>query len=95
MKIWKSFGKSRRVRILCFSLAGVLLIASAIGLGQSLSAPKGVAVPAASYKHTGKFDYLVCLKPNTLYGEFVPSEEAEEIPMIFFRDIIDEAQQPL
>ncbi len=98
MKVWKAFRKSSKVRIVCFALAGVLLVVSAVGLGQSFSAPSG-EVPAASYEHKGQFDYLVYLKPNTLYGSSIQPQseeseevEEEEVASVFFRDIIDEVR---
>jgi len=103
MKVWKAFSQSRVVRIICFTLAGALLAASGVGLWYSLSAPSEVEVPGVSYEHKGQFGYVVYLKPNSLYGEFIPpqneeieeveeAEEAEEIPMVFFRDIMEDMQ---
>jgi hypothetical protein len=46
-----------------------------------------------NYEHRGEFDYLVYLKPNSLYGSSQPQEketDQETIP-VFFRNIIDEA----
>jgi len=92
MKVWKVFARSRRARIICFALAGALLVASVVGLG--LSATPSDEIPAAKYEHKGQFDYTVYLKPNILYGDVVltEDEEKEEIPMIFFREIIEEVQ---
>jgi len=98
MKVWKPFRKSSTVRIACFALAGALLVASALGLWRSSAGPGEVTIPGASYEHKGTFDYQVYLKPNTLYGEFIPPEEKEaaetkeETPLVFFRDIIDETR---
>jgi len=90
MKVWKVFARSRRARVICFALAGALLIASVVGLG--LSAAPTEEIPAAKYEHRGQFDYTVYLKPSTLYGDVVltEEEEAEEAPMVFFRNIIRE-----
>lgn len=97
MKVWKPFAQSKTVRVACFALAGTLLVASGVGLWYSLSVPSEVEVPAVSYQHNGQFDYLVYLEPNSLYGEFVPPEEepeeieeAEETPLVFFRDIMED-----
>ena len=63
-----------------------------------MSASAKAEIPTASYEHAGKFDYTVYLKHNVLYGEFIPPEEKEtketeeEVPLVFFRDIIDEAR---
>lgn len=76
MKVWKVFAKSRRARIICFALAGALLVASIVGLGYSAAPTE--EVPTAKYEHRGEFDYTVYLKPNILYGDVVLSEEEEE-----------------
>ena len=77
-------------------MAGALLVVSAVGLWHSFSASGEVKVPGASYEHTGRFDYTVYLKPNTLYGSSIlpesGEETGEETPLVFFRDIIDEAR---
>jgi len=93
MKVWKVFAGSRKARIICFALAGALLVVSTVGLGYSVAAPTE-GVPTAKYEHRGEFDYTVYLKPNILYGDVVLSEEEEEeeVPMVFFRDIIKEAR---
>jgi len=91
MKVWKVFARSRRARIICFALAGALLVASVVGLG--LSAAPTEEIPAAKYEHRGQFDYTVYLKPSVLYGDFIPTEEEEEgATMVFFRNIIREVQ---
>jgi hypothetical protein len=91
MKVWKAFAGSRRLRITCFALAGALLLASIVGLGYSAEAPSE-EVPTAKYEHRGQFDYMVYLKPSVLYDDIIltEGEEEEEVPMFFFRDIIDE-----
>jgi len=93
MKVWKVFARSRRARIICFALAGALLIASVVGLGHPVAAPTE-EIPAAKYEHMGQFDYTVYLKPSVLYGDFIATEEEEEeeAPMVFFRDIIREVR---
>lgn len=92
MKVWKVFAASRRVRIVCFALAGALLVASVVGLGLLAAAPVEDVLDA-KYEHRGQFDYTVYLKPSVLYGDAVPTgggEEGGSVPMIFFRDIIEE-----
>jgi hypothetical protein len=93
MKVWKAFARSRRLRIICFALAGALLVASLVGLSYPTTAPSD-EIPAAKYEHQGQFDYTVYLKPSTLYGDAIQTaeEEEEEIPMVFFRNIIRDVQ---
>jgi hypothetical protein len=63
-----------------------------VGLGYSMAAPTEETL-AAQYEHRGKFDYTVYLKPSVLYGDAILTEgEEEEVPMIFFRNIIDMAR---
>ena len=78
------------------SLVGVclLLIAAVFGVWKAFSLPARTEQPIAlvNYEHRGEFDYLVYLKPNSLYGPLQPrEEETEEISQVFFRNIIDEA----
>jgi len=88
------------VRIAGFALAGALLVVSGVGLWYSSTTPGGTEIPEVSYEHKGNFDYTVYLKPNTLYGEFIPLEEkepeetepVEEAPLVFFRDIIEDVR---
>jgi hypothetical protein len=63
------------------------------GVWKAFSLPTTIEQPITvmNCEHSAKFDYLVYLKPNSLYGDVVPTEEAG-ISMVFFRDIIDEAQ---
>ena len=93
MKVWKVFARSRRARVICFALAGALLVASVVGLGHSVAAPIE-ETPTAKYEHKGQFDYTVYLKPGILYGDVIltEEEEEEEFPMVFFRDIIREVR---
>jgi len=95
MRVWKVFNRSRAVRVVCFALAGALLAASVVGLWYCFSAPSETEVPGASYEHKGRFDYLMYLKPNSLYGSSIlPEEEKteEETPLVFFRDIIEDVR---
>ena len=79
------------------SLVGVclLLIAAVFGLWKAFSLPARTEQPIAlvNYEHRGEFDYLVYLKPNSLYGPLQPQEEEteQETSPVFFRNIIDEA----
>jgi hypothetical protein len=92
MRVWKAFAGSRRVRIVCFALAGALLVASVVGLELSAAAPAKQTL--ANYEHTGQFDYTVYLKPSILYGDVIltPEQKTEAVPMVFFRDIIRNVQ---
>jgi hypothetical protein len=92
LPVWRLFVRSKKVRITAFAVAGALLVASLAGLGYSFSAPGETGIPGVSYGHSGQFDYLVYLKPNTLYGSSIPQAESEEIPRVFFRDIIKEVR---
>jgi len=99
MRVWKAFAQSRAIRIVCFVLAGALLAASGIGVWHYyLAAPSEVEPRGAGYEHRGQFDYTVYLKPNALYGEFIPPEEKEpkepeeEMPLVFFRDIVEDVR---
>jgi hypothetical protein len=80
------------------SLVGVsfLLIASMFGVLKSSSLPTKTEQPitVANYEHRGEFDYLVYLKPNSLYGTLQPQEEEteQETSQVFFRNIIDDAR---
>ena len=80
------------------SLAGVslLLIASLFGVWKAFSLPSRTEQPTAvlNYEHRGEFDYLVYLKPNSLYGT-LPAQEKEpeqQTSPVFFRKIMDEAR---
>lgn len=92
LPVWKLFVRSRKVRITCFAMAGALLAASVVGLGYSFSAPGEIGISGVSYGHSSQFDYLVHLKPNTLYGSAIQQTENEEIPRVFFRDIIKDVR---
>ena len=82
------------------SLAGVslLLIVSLFGVWKAFSTPIRTEQPiaVANYQHRGEFDYLVYLKPNSLYGpmqtETEEKTEQKMRPAVFFREIIDEAR---
>jgi hypothetical protein len=91
MKVWTVFARSRKARIICFALAAALLMVSAVGLGRSGAAPTQETA-AGQYEHRGRFDYTVYLKPSILYGDAVATEEKEEeeVPMLFFRNIIED-----
>jgi hypothetical protein len=80
------------------SLVGVslLLIAALFGVWKAFSLPARTEQPmaVANYEHRGQFDYLVYLKPNSLYGPLQPheGETEQETSQVFFRNIIDEAR---
>jgi len=80
------------------SLVGVflLLIAAIFGVWKAFSLASTTEQPivVANYAHRGEFDYLVYLKPNSLYGPLQPQKEEteEETSPVFFRNIIDEAR---
>jgi len=80
------------------SLVGACLLVIAAGFGVwrafSLSSSIEQPVAVAYYEHRGEFDYLVYLKPNSLYGPLQPKEEEteEETSPVFFQNIIDETR---
>ena len=103
MKTREAFSRSRTVRLACLAAAAALLVASGVGVGRSLSAPTEIELPGASYEHKAEFDYVVYLKPSTLYGDSIlpqeeeieesyGEEEEEEESLVFFRDIVDDAE---
>lgn len=92
-------------RVLCFALAGLIVVVSAVNALQDLRVPSQIGLPAIGYTQTGEFDYAVSLKPSTLYGsapmpsavevaevdeEPVDTSEAEEKRHVFFRSLIEE-----
>ena len=91
----EAFARSRWLKL--GSLVGVclLLIAAGFGVWKAFSLPARTEQPIAlvNYEHRGEFDYLVYLKPNSLYDSPQPQEEEteEETSPVFFRNIIDEA----
>ena len=92
----EAFARSPWLRV--GSLIGVclLLIAALFGVWKAFWLPSRTEQPmaVAHYEHRGTFDYLVYLKPNSLYGSLEPQEEdaEEDIVPVFFRNIIDEAR---
>jgi len=79
------------------SLVVVCLLLIAVGFGVwrafSLQASTEQSIALLNYEHRGQFDYLVYLKPNSLYGSIQPkAEETEEEAPVFFRNIIDETR---
>lgn len=91
----EAFARSRWLKL--GSLVGVclLLIAALVGVGRAFSLPSRTEQPivVANYAHRGQFDYLVYLKPNSLYGTLQPQEETEEeTSPVFFRNIIKETR---
>lgn len=92
----EAFARSPRLKL--GSLVGVclLLIAALVGVGRAFSLPARTEQPivVANYEHRGEFDYLVYLKPNSLYGPLQPQQEetGEETSPVFFRNIIEETR---
>jgi hypothetical protein len=74
--------------------ACLLLVAALVGVWRTFSLPSRTEQPIvmANYAHRGEFDYLVYLKPNSLYDSLQPQEEEteEEASPVFFRNIIEE-----
>jgi hypothetical protein len=90
----QAFARSPRLKL--GSLVGVclLLIAAAVGVGRAFSLPSRTeqATVVANYAHRGEFDYLVHLKPNSLYGPLQTQEDEteEETSPVFFRNIVED-----
>jgi hypothetical protein len=84
-----AFARSPGLKIGSLVGMSVLLIVSIFGVWKAFSLPTTIEQPITvmSYEHSGKFDYLVYLKPNSLYGDVVPTEE-KEVSLVFFRNII-------
>jgi len=92
----EAFARSPWLKLVSLTAACLLLIAAIFGVWKAFSLPSTTEQPivVANYAHRGEFDYLVYLKPNSLYGPLQPKEEAteEETSPVFFRNIIDEAR---
>ena len=91
----EAFARSPWLRLGSLVGACLLLIAAAFGVWRAFSLPASTEQPIAlvNYEHRGEFDYLVYLKPNSLYGPLQSQQEVtqEETVPVFFRNIIDEA----
>ena len=81
------------------SLVGIsfLLIASVFGVWRAFSTPTKIeeSVVVLNYEHGGEFDYLVYLKPNSLYDSKQPQSGGTTggaTSVVFFRNIIDLAE---
>jgi hypothetical protein len=92
----EAFARFPWLRIGSLVGASLLLIASLFGVWQAFSLPSSTEQPitVASYEHRGQFNYLVYLKPNSLYGSGQPQEQEteQETSHVFFRNIIDSAE---
>jgi hypothetical protein len=91
----KAFARSPWLKQGSLIAVCLLLIAAAFGIWRAFSLPATTEQPTAllNYEHRGEFDYLVYLKPNSLYGPLQPQQEVteEETAPVFFRNIVDEA----
>jgi len=63
------------------TISAVIFIISLVGMlvGSTLPTEVEQEVSLLSYEHTGRFDYLVYLKPSYLFGP-EPQEEPEPPP---------------
>jgi len=90
----EAFARSPWLKLGSLAAACLLLIAAIFGVWKAFSLQSTTEQPTvvANYAHRGEFDYLVYLKPNSLYGPLQPKEEATEgeTSPVFFRNIIDE-----
>ncbi|OGN97196.1 MAG: hypothetical protein A2Z77_06415 [Chloroflexi bacterium RBG_13_51_36] len=91
-----AFARSPWLKLGSLVGACLLLVAALVGVGSAFSLPSRTEQPivVANYAHRGTFDYLVYLKPNSLYGSSQPQEEEteEETSPVFFRNIIEETR---
>ena len=91
----EAFARSPWLKLGSLVVVCLLLIATVFGVWKAFSLPARTEQPIAlvNYEHRGEFDYLVYLKPNSLYGSTQPQEEEtdQETSPVFFRNIIDEA----
>ena len=91
----EAFARSPWLRLGSLVGACLLLIAAAFGVWRAFSLPASTEQPTAlmNYEHRGEFDYLVYLKPNSLYGPLQPQQEVteEDTVSVFFRNIVDQA----
>ena len=91
----EAFARSPWLKLGSLTAACLLLIAAIFGVWNAFSLPSTTEQPivVANYAHRGEFDYLVYLKPNSLYGPLQPQKEetGEETSPVFFRNIINEA----
>jgi len=92
----EAFARSPWLNLGSLVAVSFLLIAAVFGVWKAFSLPTRTEQPiaVANYQHSGGFDYLVYLKPNSLYGPLQPQENEteEETSQVFFRNIIDEAR---
>jgi len=91
----EAFARSPWLKLGSLVVVCLLLIAAVFGVWKAFSLPARTeqSIALVNYEHRGQFDYLVYLKPNSLYGSSQPQEEEteEETAPVFFRNIIDEA----
>jgi len=92
----EAFARSPWLKLGSLVAVSFLLIAAVFGVWKAFSLPSRTEQPiaVANYQHSGGFDYLVYLKPNSLYGPLQPKEEEteDETSPVFFRNIIDETR---
>ena len=91
----KAFARFPWLKLGSLVVVCLLLIAVGFGVWRAFSLPASTeqSIALLNYEHRGQFDYLVYLKPNSLYGSIQPkAEETEEEAPVFFRNIIDETR---
>ena len=90
----EAFARSPWLKLGSLVIVCLLVIAAVFGVWRAFSLSSSTEQPMAlvNYEHRGEFDYLVYLKPNSLYGSSKPQEEEtdQETTPVFFRNIIDE-----
>jgi hypothetical protein len=92
----EAFTRSPWLKVGSLVVACLLVIAAGLGVWRAFSLSSSIEQPiaVAYYEHRGEFDYLVYLKPNSLYGPLQPKEKEteEETSPVFFQNIIDETR---
>jgi hypothetical protein len=92
----EAFARSPWLKLGSLIGACLLLVAALVGVWRTFSLPSRTEQPIvmANYAHRGEFDYLVYIKPNSLYDSLQPQEEEteEEASPVFFRNIIEETR---
>ncbi len=94
----EAFARSPWLKVASLAGVSLLLIGSLFGVWKAFSTPVKTEQPiaAANYEHSGEFDYLVYLEPNSLYGSMQPKEgketRGETLPAVFFRNIIKDVR---
>lgn len=85
----RAFVRSRWLKVGSLILVSVLLAASLFWVGKTFAAPseKAESVTLLNYQHEGEFDYLVYVKPSTLFDSAHQAEDTG--PPTYYTNLID------